>query len=153
MHSSRLSKTVKRRNRRRIYKLFRVIEELENRTPDGLDCHPHIDWSPSRINDFGIVHGDDRNAFGNSGADDDDDEAARNRLIWNASLTHQSLPSPSRTSTSARACSLPLPPMSETLTLRASLVSSWPVSCTVQLFAVDIAASEKARDALCSARL
>jgi hypothetical protein len=129
-----LSKTVKRRNRRRIRKMYLKIEEKAGNVGAFSGDNVHNDCCD-------VVHDDS--------SDSAADEETRNRMLWNASSASLDLSLSARTSASAQACSTPasaLPAKDS----RKSSFSSRPIPCTAQLFAVDFAASDQAHE-LCYA--
>ncbi len=133
----RLSKTVKRRNRRRIRKMHMAIEELASahsaeRTP--------VDDVDQDLQDIDTTYYEHRSTDGNISAFDADEEA-RNKFLWNMTSSDPALACFSRTPSSALACSSPAPASSAAQSRRSSIAPPRPIPCTAQLFAVDIAAS------------
>ena len=136
-----LSKTVKRRNRRRIRKMYLKIQEASEAALTLDACTSSFAWSTTNA-----ASTKDRGEQNDSNESDDDcDEEARDRAIWNAS-TFSSSNSPTRTATPELVNQLSASAQHTPASRITCIAPRQPVPCTMQLIAIDIAASVEARE-------
>ena len=141
VQTPRLSKTVKRRNRRRIRKMYLKIQEASEAALTLDACTSSFAWSTTNA-----ASTKDRGEQNDSNESDDDcDEEARDRAIWNAS-TFSSSNSPTRTATPELVNQLSASAQHTPNSRDTCMAPRRPVPCTMQLFLVDIAASVEARE-------
>jgi hypothetical protein len=132
-----LSKTVKRRNRRRICKMCLKIQEASEGALTLNACTARFAWSTTNAaSTVDVGAHDDSNE-----STEHDDEEARDKAIWNAK-TFSSPNSPTRTATPQHSASAQHPPDPRVI----YIAPRQPVPRTVQLFPVDIASSVEARE-------
>ncbi len=136
-----LSKTVKRRNRRRIRKMYLKIQEASE-GPLTLDsCTASFAWSTTNETPTkDLLAQDDSNA-----SDDAEDGQVLDRAIWNASSA-SSPNSPTSTATPELVNQLSASAQHTPNSRETCIAPRRPVPCTMQLFPVDIASSVEARE-------
>jgi hypothetical protein len=134
-----LSKTVKRRNRRRIRKMYLKIQEASEGCLTLDTCTASFAWSTTNETPTEDLLAQD------DSSESIEDEEARDRAIWNAS-TASSPNSPTRTASPELDKQLSATAQHSPDSRETCIAQRQPVPCTMQLFPVDIAASVEARE-------